>query len=111
MLEGLLFESVIIIVLILANGFFAASEIAMVSSRKGRLTQRAEKGEQAAAIALELAEHPNHFLSTVQVGISLIGTFAAAFGGANIARVLEGRLATVPLRAPYAGSIALGVVV
>lgn len=111
MLEGLLFESVIIIVLILANGFFAASEIAMVSARKGRLLQRAERGEQGAAAALELAEHPNQFLSTVQVGISLIGTFAAAFGGASIARVLESRLALSPLIAPYASSIALGVVV
>jgi putative hemolysin len=111
MVEELLFEIVIILVLILANGFFAASEIAVVSARKGRLEQQAQAGGQGATMALELAENPNHFLSTVQVGISLIGTFAAAFGGASIAEILETNLATIPQLAPYAGTIALGVVV
>ncbi len=111
MLEGLLFEFLIILVLILANGFFAGSEIAVVSARKGRLEQQAEAGQRGAAAALELAENPNRFLSTVQVGITAIGTFAAAFGGASIAEVLETSLATIPWLAPYAGTVALGIVV
>ena len=111
MLESILIEVVIILALILANGFFAASEIAVVSARKGRLKQQAQAGQRGAAAALELAETPNRFLSTVQVGITLIGTFAAAFGGASLARVLEASLADIPLLAPYAGSIALGLVV
>lgn len=111
MLESLIIETVIIFVLILANGFFAASEIAVVSARKGRLEQQAQEGHRGATAALELAKNPNHFLSTVQVGISLIGTFAAAFGGASLAEVLETALANIPALAPYAGSIALGIVV
>lgn len=71
----------IIVVLTLLNGFFAASEIAVVSSRRGRLQQRAATGSRGAQIALELADEPNRFLATVQVGITLIGVVAAAFGG------------------------------
>ncbi|GIK40836.1 MAG: hypothetical protein BroJett011_46690 [Chloroflexota bacterium] len=111
MLGELLFETIIIFVLIVANGFFAASEIAVVSSRKGRLEQQAQAGQRGAAVALELADNPNRFLSTVQVGITLISTFAAAFGGASLAEVLETALADVPALAPYAATIALGIVV
>ena len=105
------FELVVIVLLILANGFFAGSEIAVVSARKGRLRQRAEEGNRGAAVALDLAENPNRFLSTVQVGITLIGTFAAAFGGASLAEELEGTLSTVPVIGPYAPTIALVAVV
>lgn len=111
MIGDLLFEIVIIFVLFLANGFFAASELAVVSARKGRLEQQAQAGQRGAAAALELAEDPSRFLSTVQVGITLIGTFAAAFGGATLAELLEGALADIPAIAPYAGTIALSVVV
>ncbi len=111
MLGSLVVEAVIILMLTLANGFFAASEIAVVSARKGRLAQQAEAGRRGAAVALELAESPNRFLSTVQVGITLIGTFAAAFGGASIAEALETLFAATPTLAPYASSIALGIVV
>jgi putative hemolysin len=104
-------EVVIIVVLVLANGLFAAAEIAVVSSRKGRLQQQADAGKRGAAVALELAENPNRFLSTVQVGITLIGTFAAAFGGASLAEELEASLSTVPAIAPYAGPISLVAVV
>src|SRR6185369_7876724 len=109
MLEGLLLEVAIIVILLLANGFFAASEIAVVSARKSRLEHQALAGHRGAAAALELAGQPNRFLSAVQVGITLIGTFAAAFGGASIARVLEASLAEAPALAPYAASIALGM--
>jgi putative hemolysin len=105
-------EIAIILILILANGFFAASEIAVVSSRRGRLEMMAEAGRGGAKRALALMEEPSRFLSTVQVGITLIGTFAAAFGGANIAEKLEEGLATAfPALAPYAGTIALSLVV
>jgi putative hemolysin len=103
-------ELIIIVLLTFANGFFAASEIAIVSARRGRLEQRAEAGSRSARSALELAEEPNRFLATVQVGISLIGTFAAAFGGDALSDPLE------RLIAPYAGetyahAIALAIVV
>ena len=100
----------IIIVLMLANGFFSASEIAVVSSRRGRLQQRAEAGSHGARTALELAEEPNRFLATVQVGITLIGVFAAAFGG----DVLAGPLAQAIrpyVGAGYAEPVALTLVV
>lgn len=111
MLVESLFEIVIILGLILANGFFAASEIAVVSARKGRLEQQAQRGQRGATVALDLAENPNRSLSTVQVGITLIGTFAAAFGGANLAEILEQALAPIPALGPYASSLALTIVV
>ena len=111
MLQSILFEILIIIGLILANGFFAASEIAIVSARKSRLEQQALLGQRGAAAALELAENPNRFLSTVQVGITLISTFAAVFGGASLADALAIALGDVPLLAPYANTVALGLVV
>jgi putative hemolysin len=111
MLSSVLLEIALILILILANGFFAASEIAIVSARKGRLEQQSEAGRYGARIALQLAERPNRFLATVQVGITLISTFAAAFGGASIARILESALLAYPALAPYASSIALALVV
>jgi len=111
MWSSLLIELAFILVLILANGIFAAAEIAVVSARKGRLEQAAARGQQGATVALELADNPNHFLSTVQVGITLIGTLAAVFGGARLADVFTDGLRTIPALAPYAQSIALAVVV
>jgi putative hemolysin len=111
MLGSVLVEIALILVLILANGFFAASEIAIVSARRGRLEQQIQAGRHGARIALDLAERPDRFLATVQVGITLISTFAAAFGGASIAGILETVLLSHPALAPYASSIALGVVV
>jgi Hemolysins and related proteins containing CBS domains len=84
--SNILFESLLILLLIVANGFFAASEIAIVSARKGRLEQQAERGDAGARTALALLESPSRFLSTVQVGITLLGTFAAVFGGASIVK-------------------------
>jgi putative hemolysin len=111
MLSTILVEIALILILILANGFFAASEIAIVSARKGRLEQHIQAGRRGAEIALALAQRPNRFLATVQVGITLISTFAAAFGGASIAGILETLLLEYPAVAPYASSIALGIVV
>lgn len=78
----------IILALTLANGFFAGSEMAIVSARRNRLEAKAAAGRRAARQAIDLAENPDHFLAIVQVGITLIGTFSAVFGGARIAHVL-----------------------
>ena len=104
-------EIVIILLLILTNGVFALSEIAVVSARKARLARRAEEGDAGAKAALELAEHPSDFLSTVQVGISLVGIGAGAFGGATLADGLALRLREVPALARYAEPLALAIVV
>ena len=104
-------EFLIILVLILANGIFAMSEIAVVAARKVRLQQRADDGDERARAALALANHPAQFLSTVQVGITLVGILAGAYGGATIAEPLAVRIAAVPELAPYANGLALGLVV
>jgi putative hemolysin len=78
-------EILLIVLLVLANGVFAMSEMAVVSSRKARLQQWARAGNAKAGVALELANDPGRFPSTVQIGITLIGILAGAFGGATIA--------------------------
>jgi putative hemolysin len=104
-------EIVVIFGLIILNGIFALSEIAVVSSRKARLQQRINEGEAGAESALRLAENPNIFLSTIQVGITLIGVLAGAVGGATISDAFTVQLLQVPMLAPYANSLALGTVV
>ena len=101
----------IVVLLIMLNGVFAMAEIAVVSSNRFRLQQRAEDGNRAAARALALAEDPSRFLSTVQIGITLVGVFAGAYGGATLAEPLARTLATVPALAPYSAPIALTAVV
>ena len=96
MASGLLIEGLLILVLIIANGIFSGSEIAVVSARKVRLEQQAERGNRKARAALKLANAPNDFLSTVQIGITLIGILSGAVGGATIAQRLEPLLASVP---------------
>ena len=78
-------EILFILLLIVANGIFSGSEIAIVSARKVRLQQLADKGSRPARIALRLAETPNDFLSTVQIGITLIGVLSGAVAGATVA--------------------------
>jgi putative hemolysin len=105
------FEIAIIFLLLIANGVFAMAEIAVVSSKKARLRRLADQGNGKARIALELAESPNRFLSTVQIGITLVGIFAGAFGGATLAAKLTGPIAQIEFLAPYADKIAFGLVV
>ena len=108
----MILESLIIILLIIANGIFAMSEIAVVSSRKSRLQQMADEGDQGAKTALDLANMPNEFLSTIQIGITLVGTLAGAFGGATIAEELSMALkGTFPSIAPYNQIFSIGIVV
>jgi putative hemolysin len=108
---GVALQIAVIVVLTILNGLFAMSETALVSSRKARLRERAEAGDGGARAALALADSPTRFLSTVQIGISLIGVLAGAFGGAALAGPLAVALRGVPLLAPYAGPIAFGAVV
>ena len=77
----MLTEILIVLLLILANGFFSGAEMAIVASRRGRLRAMAEQGDRRAKAALELASSPDRFLPTVQIGITLVGTLAAAYGG------------------------------
>jgi putative hemolysin len=105
------FEIVLILLLILLNGVLAMSEIALVSAKKVRLRQRAEGGDKGARVALELAEEPGRFLSTVQIGITLVGILAGAFGGATVAEKLAARIEGVALLAPYSEAIGVGLVV
>ena len=109
--HGLMIEIAVILILILVNGFLAMSELALLSARKVRLQQLAAKGHSGADAALRLAEHPSEFLASIQIGITLIGVFAGAFGGAKIARVLARELSAWPWLEPYADSVALGLVV
>ena len=104
-------EAIAIVLLIFANGIFALAEIAVVSSRKARLMKRAEDGSKGARAALRLAENPDDFLSAVQVGITLIGILAGAFGGATVARQIEPSIASIPILAPHAASISISLVV
>lgn len=104
-------EILILILLILTNGFFSLAEMAIVSARKVRLQQRAEEGNKGAETALGLARHPTRFLSTVQTGITLIGILSGAFGGATIAEWLAAYFARFPALQPYSEAIGVGIVV
>ncbi len=101
----------IIILLILANGFFSMTEFALISARTTRLQKRAAGGDAGAAAALELAGDPTQFLSTVQIGITVVGILAGAFGGATLAGPLADVFAGIPLIAPYSGPLAVATVV
>ena len=105
------FEISAIFLLLIANGIFAMSEIAIVTARKSRLQELANNGKAKARAALDLANNPNRFLSTVQVGITLVGILAGAFGGGAIREWLATQLHSVPIIAPYSRSLALGLVV
>jgi putative hemolysin len=110
-MEGVSTELVIILLLLLGNGVFAMSEIAMISARKAKLKQLADDGDAQAARALAIANEPTRFLSTVQVGITLIGTLAGAFGGARLSDDLIAYFETVAVLAPYANALGFGIVV
>ncbi|MBL8140614.1 MAG: HlyC/CorC family transporter [Acidobacteria bacterium] len=104
-------EIVILLLLLVANGVFAMAEIAVVTARRVRLEQRATQGDTRAARALELSRHPTSFLSTVQVGITLIGILAGAYGGATLAAPLEVWLRQFAWAAASADIIAFAAVV
>jgi len=101
----------LLLILILLNGVFAMSEIAIVGSKRARLLQMAETGSTGARLALKLSSEPTRFLSSVQVGITSIGILNGAIGEASIAGRLRTSFEHVPVLAPYAETLALGVMV
>ena len=113
MTSAILFECLVIGALFVANGLFAAAELALISANRGRLKERAEQNDLRAATALRLIENPNHLLATIQVGITLVGTLAAAYGGAALARELEKLLLTLEWGwlSRISGQLALALVV
>lgn len=110
-MNAIAMEILIIVLLLAANGVFAMTEIAVVSARKTRLRRLASAGDARARAALELAESPNRFLATVQIGITLVGVLAGAFGGATIAEEIAAALQRFPMFAAYGEAIGIGVVV
>ncbi|KQQ97671.1 hypothetical protein ASF77_05135 [Massilia sp. Leaf139] len=104
-------DILIILFLILLNGVFAMSELALVSAKRMRLEKAALEGSRGARAALDLADEPSHFLSTVQVGITLISIFNGAFGEASLVAHLTPQFKEIPVIAPYAYQVALGLVV
>ena len=104
-------EIIIILAIILLNAVFVLSEMSVASSRKARLQQRINEGDKRANTVLHLIENPNLFLATVQIGITLVGVFLGAVGGARLSVPLTRLLETVPTLTPFAGSLALAIVV
>lgn len=104
-------EIIVILLLILINGVLAMSEAALLASRKARLQQLVNEGDKTAHATLELLKNPNIFLSTIQIGITLIGVLAGAVGGATIAETMAASFSTLPYVGEYSESLALGIVV
>lgn len=104
-------EILVILLLIIINGILAMSEAALLASRKAKLQQAANEGDKTAKATLDLLKSPNIFLSTIQIGITLIGVLAGAVGGASIAESLGASMKNLPYIGEYSDSIALGFVV
>ncbi|HEX3602277.1 MAG TPA: hemolysin family protein, partial [Lacipirellulaceae bacterium] len=109
----MIWEILLILVLILANGLFAAAEISFIAARKGRLEQRAEEGNRNARRALELARNPDLFLPIAQIGMTLVGALAAAYGGHQIVEEIAAIFAksSWPVIAAHAEGLSLGLFV
>jgi putative hemolysin len=95
--ESLWLEAILILMLILANGFFAASEIAIIAVRKSRIDALLEKGVRSASAVARLKNDPDRFLATVQIGVTLVSTFASALGGAAAVRFLRPYIESLPI--------------
>src|SRR5687768_4285771 len=113
MSSGVLLELGFVFLLIVLNGFFSGSEIAVISARKGRLQALADEGSRGAAAALRLKADPDRFMATVQIGVTLVGTLASAVGGMAAAKKLEPVYAGLPFSfmATAAQPLAVGTVV
>ena len=110
-MQNIYIELLIILILVLLNGILAMSEIAVISSRKIKLHKMRKEKIKGADIVLELIDSPNQFLSTIQIGITLIGIIAGAFGGVTIALSLENYLYQFELLRPFSGFISVFIVV
>jgi len=104
-------ELIIIGILILINGFFAVSEMSLVSAKKIRLESAAKKGSQQAKAALDLSEHPAKFLSTVQIGITIIGILIGIFSGEKVTDEAAAFVSKFEMLRPYSQSLGVGIVV
>jgi putative hemolysin len=104
-------ELLVLFFLIVLNGVFALSEMSVVASRKTRLQQWSDEGRPGASVALSLANEPSHFLSTIQIGITVIGILSGAFAGATIAKQLAESFSKLAMLQPHADTLALTIVV
>jgi putative hemolysin len=104
-------ELLIVVLLIVTNGFLAMAELAVVSSRKSRLEHLANRGTHGARAALRLLDDPSRFLPTVQIGITMVGIVAGAFSGATVGQRFGGWLNTFAWIAPYGYSVGIGITV
>ena len=108
-MAGEIIEIIIIIILIVLTGYLSMAELAVVSIRKAKMQKYLEDGDERAQIVFDLLEDPNEFLSTVQIGISLIGVLTGAFGGVTLAKPLSQLISFVPYNEPI--SVAIVVIV
>lgn len=104
-------EVIILFLLIIGNGAFAMAEIALVSARRSRLKSLAHEGRPGGQAALDLAESPNRFLATVQIGISLVGILSGAYGGATLGEKLAQHLLSMDVPDQFARPLGIGTVV
>ena len=104
-------EILILLILILVNSLFVMSEIALVSARKGRLEGLSNKGDSKAKAALDLAENPEKFLSTAQIGITLISILTGVYSGEKFSKDLEPVIANIALLKPYAPTLSTVLIV
>ncbi|NBQ54172.1 MAG: DUF21 domain-containing protein, partial [Proteobacteria bacterium] len=114
-MASLIFEAFIVLLLTTCNGVLTMAEIAVISARKTRLNQMSQQGNASARLALQLASTPTSFLASVQIGITLIGVLAGAFGGATMSEELAAMIKIEASQgtffAQYADPIAFGIVV
>ena len=108
-MAGEIIEIVIILILIILTGYLSMAELAVVSVRKAKMQKYLDEGNKNAQIVMDLMEDPNEFLSTVQIGISLIGVLTGAFGGVTLAKPLANLISFVPYSEPI--SVAVVVII
>ncbi len=107
----MILDILVILLLIAANGVFSGAEIAIISARRHRLEQLSAQGQRSAQVALRLAAAPNQFLSTAQIGITLIGILSGAVGGATVAQRVDVLIKQIPLLNAYSEALSFGLVV
>lgn len=110
-MNNIFLSIIIILILIIINGIFAMSEIALISARKVRLQQMSKDGSRSAQVALDISENPNKLLSTVQIGITLIGILTGALGGASISSYLSLIFQDINWLKPYSETLSVAIVV
>lgn len=107
----MLYDVILVLALLLANGVLAMAEIAVLSARKGRLTELADRGQHGARLAIRLAADPSRFLATIQLGLTLLGVLTGVLSGQRIAHNISVLLAPIPGLGDYADGLGIAVVV